>query len=565
MNETNREHFIKFLPMIIKNCQNFGIFLKPSWEQILKSLIIQYNGYLFITPMVYQNLLKKENCKINCIMGLNYQKKENPLYSLNTFDEGSEDSESSESEEEKKEKKSHSTSKAKDDKNNRNEKGSIVEKKKGKNRIGLIDINQIINLFSTLNCTSEDDWNEWFKSSSKILFEQSPSYALYYCHYVIDYYFPLIRDLYSFAFYSTIKNIEDESKSKILDDIISALNSPKTPSDILLTILNLTEYIERKNLGISFFDYNLFGKVAYKCRAFAKALYFKENYFLISKSSIEELIELYYELRLPESAVGLLKYAKKNELLKKRLDSKYIKGSNKKIDELAKKREDKNAEYIWYIKLHEYQKSLDLINQHLKYEKNESDIGYLNQNKNICLNGLCDWEQIIYDEENNPKNANTNYNKVRTIKDLSEFDEELKEDIERELVLSKACMCLGEWNKLQFHFSKISDIFKNYHELENQLIIKDNQNIEDLYIDDNSILDLNSEKNQGLGDLNMKYLEKLYSCIPKYLTNYDTKVSFSDKINECFLENENEKKKDNNVFIPYNEIINSSKNLKKLK
>ena len=52
MNEINREHFIKFLPMIIKNCQNIGIFLKPSWEQTLKSLIVQYNGYLFITPMV---------------------------------------------------------------------------------------------------------------------------------------------------------------------------------------------------------------------------------------------------------------------------------------------------------------------------------------------------------------------------------------------------------------------------------------------------------------------------------------------------------------------------------
>ena len=567
MNETNREHFIKFLPMIIKNCQNFGIFLKPSWEQTLKSLIIQYNGYLFITPMVYQNLLKKENCKINCIMGLNYQKKENPLYSVNAFDEDSEESESSESDEEKKEKQSHSTSKQKDDKSNRNEKGSIVERKKGKNRIGLIDINQIINLFSTLNCTSEDDWNEWFKSSSKILFEQSPSYALYYCHYVIDYYFPLIRDLYSFAFYSTIKNIEDESKSKILDDIIAALNSPKTPSDILLTILNLAEYIERKNLGISFFDYNLFGKVAYKCRAFAKALYFKENYFLISKSSIEELIELYYELRLPESAVGLLKYSQKNELLllKKRLDSKYIKGSSKKLDEVTKKKEkeDKNTEYIWYIKLHEYQRSLDLINQHLKYEKNESEIGYLKQNKIICLNGLCDWEQIIYDEESDPNNTNTNsnFNKVRTIKDLSEFDEDLKDDIEKELVLSKACMSLGEWNKLQYHFSKISDIFKNYHEIENQLIIKDNQNTEDIYIDDNSFLDLNSEKNQGLGNLNMKYLENLYSSIPKYLTNYDKNISFSDKINECFSENENEKKEDNNVFISYNDIINSSQNL----
>ena len=99
-----------------------------------------------------------------------------------------------------------------------------------------------------------------------------------------------------------------------MDDLISALNSPKTPNDILLTLLNLTEYIERKNLGVSFFDYSLFGKVAYKCRAFAKALYFKENYFLINKGPIEDLLDLYYELKLPESAEGLLKYLNKKEL-----------------------------------------------------------------------------------------------------------------------------------------------------------------------------------------------------------------------------------------------------------
>ena len=578
MNKVNREHFIKFLPMIIKNCKILGIINKPSWEKTLRSLIIQYNDYN-LSPMVFQNILKEEYCRINCVLGLNTQKKENNFisnFNLNDKDEESNsdsDNSSSNSDNDNERnkkvgKKSNSGSKKKEN-INRPESGSVSLRKKYKNRKELIDINQILNLFSTANCAGEDDWNEWFKSSSKILFEQSPSYILYYCHFVIDYYFPLIRELYSYAFYSTIKNINEESKSKIVDELISALNSPKTPNDILLIILNLTEYIERKNLGISFFDYYLFGNVAYKCRAFAKALYFKENYFLINKGSIEDLLELYYELKLPESAAGLLKFVQKNETTKKRKDSKSPKMLlNKKSNDSNKtNEEDKEfSEHIWYIKLHEYKKSLDIINNRLKYERNKEEIEDLKKNRNICLNGLCDWEQLLLDEENNQnKNNNTNdtitnLNNAKSFKGISDIDKELKDNIEKELLLSKACMNLGEWNKLQIHFSKVNEIFRNYYDIESQLIVKDNEDSEEIFIDDNPYI--KKDKNSILGNSNVKRLEKLYLSIPKYLTNYEKHIDKSsiNKNFDSFSEN-NENKKNVNTFLCYNDIINNSPNL----
>ena len=61
--------------------------------------------------------------------------------------------------------------------------------------------------------------------------------------------------------------------------LIDTIKNQKTPNDIILTILNLKEFIERKNVNLCYIDYNQFGKVAYKCRAFAKALYYKENDF----------------------------------------------------------------------------------------------------------------------------------------------------------------------------------------------------------------------------------------------------------------------------------------------
>ena len=549
MNEVNRDQFIKFLPMIIKNCKILGIFNKQSWDQILRSLIVQYNGYMFISPSVFQNTLKKECCKINCILGLNFERKPKLLTDNNNINE--EEDEIEDENYKKYSRRQEIRNKYDQSINIKNENINNAKEEKSNNRRNLIIINQIINVFSTINCTGEDDWNEWFKSSSKILFEQSPSFTIFYCHNVIDYYFPLIKELYSYAFYSTIKNINNENKGKIIDDLISALNSPKAPNDILLTILNLTEFIERKNLGISFFDYSLFGKVAYKCKAYAKALYFKENHFLINKGPIEDLLELYYELKLPESAVGLLKYIQKNSA--KGFDIK----SSKNLFNFDK--EDKNYnEYIWYIKLHEYKKSLDIINKKLESKDIKENVKSLKKNKNICLNGLCDWEQLLLEDIGSNDYYKNNIGRVSTIKNLNDVDVKIKEDIQKELLLSKACMNLGEWEKLQIHFSNVTEIFNDYLDLESQLITKDNEDTEEDYLDE---MIFNFDSKSILGDSNIKYLEKLYLNIPKYLTSHEPKKDISFFRDEQkfynYLDNKNSKKT-KNQFISYNDIINNS-------
>ena len=536
MNELNREHFIKFLPMIIKKCKNLGVLNKSSFDQIFRGMIVQCNN-LFIMPLVYQNILKKQFCKLNCVLGLNKEEQEydNLLLLTNdtrrTYDNNVQ----------------RSIIKKRLDKADikANPDEQLVEARKKKTiRKDSIDVKQIINLFSTVNCIGEDDWNEWFKSSSKILFEQSPSYPIYYCHYVIDYYFPLIKELYSYAFYSTIKYLNQESKSTIIDDIIEALNSSKTSSDILLTILNLTEYIERKNLGISFFDYNLFGKIAHKCKAFAKALYFKENYYIINKGTIEDLLELYYELKLPESAVGLLTYVNEESNIKN-------------LPSSEEQKESEDNEYIYYIKLHNYEKSLDIINKKLKTENNPEKIKNLKKNKNICLNGLCDWEQLLIDAGKNTDKSNM---KVFTIKDFKYNSDKMKDEIEKELLLSKACTNLGEWENLQIHFSKINSIFKQYYELEN-ILIKDDENFEEgNNKDDNRN---NNDINSILTTNNINYVKNLYRSIPKYLTNYETK-----SIDKLFAEEgkgnysvQKDKKKNENPYISYNNIINNNQAL----
>ena len=113
-----------------------------------------------------------------------------------------------------------------------------------RNRKNSLNNNLIIKAFNTSNCVVEEDWQEWFKSTTKILFEQSPSYSLYHCRSIADYYFPLILELYNYAFYLAYINNNDNNKVDLTTDLDKALKNPKSPNEILLTIL------KKKNLNI---------------------------------------------------------------------------------------------------------------------------------------------------------------------------------------------------------------------------------------------------------------------------------------------------------------------------
>jgi FKBP12-rapamycin complex-associated protein len=236
-----------------------------------------------------------------------------------------------------------------------------IKKTKEDNRI-------IIKQFDTSYCSVEEDWNEWFKSSSKILFKQSPIYALYICHVLADYYFPLVIELYNYGFLSIFENMSEQNKMVLTNNLVKAISNNKTPNDILLNILNLSEFFERRNVHIQLIDYKQFGNIAYKCRAFAKALYYKEIDFLMRNDfdHFEDLLELYYELKYPESAIGLLKLAEKNKNIYTYLKNKTIEEEN-----------IYNDEYILYIKLHEYDKALKMIKEQLFNESNAQKIEIL--------------------------------------------------------------------------------------------------------------------------------------------------------------------------------------------
>ena len=166
--------------------------------------------------------------------------------------------------------------------------------------------------------------------------------------------------------------------------------------------------------------------------------------------------------------------------------------------------------------MHNYNEALDIITQQLEIEENKNNIDILKKNKDICLNGLYDWEQLLSsNEENNNINLNNSknveiYNAIednhinlqeklaneinpnKIIENYSNGEEnekkdnyiintsnndinknnesnnenKLKEDIEKEILLSKACMNLGEWNQLKEHFSNLNKLIKSSNALD---------------------------------------------------------------------------------------------------
>ena len=173
----------------------------------------------------------------------------------------------------------------------------------------------------------------------------------------------------------------------------------------------------------------------------------------------------------------------------------YLKDKNKGEENIY------NNQYILYMKLHEYNKALKMIKDHLAIESNPQKIEVLEKNRDICLNGLCDWEQLFDNEENinfnlgyesdskSENDSNSGSKEEKEDKEQKENkegenkienkenEEDINKIIDKEILLSKACMNLSKWSQLKIHFSKIQRLFKNDKDIYEKLIMTNKNDI----------------------------------------------------------------------------------------
>ncbi len=91
-------------------------------------------------------------------------------------------------------------------------------------------------------------------------------------------YIQLPRDLFNAAFVSCWTELSQQHQNELVKSLEQALRVPDLP-EITQTILNLAEFMEHCEKGPLPLDAKLLGQRAMQCRAYAKALHYKEAEF----------------------------------------------------------------------------------------------------------------------------------------------------------------------------------------------------------------------------------------------------------------------------------------------
>lgn len=163
---------------------------------------------------------------------------------------------------------------------------------------------------------SKDDWLEWLQRLSSSLLKESQSPALRSCRSVAQHYPHLLRDLFNAAFVSCWTELTDNMKKELAASLQQALMVPDLP-EVTQTILNLAEFMEHCERDVLPIDTKLLGDRAMECRAYAKALHYKEEEFQRERTHqvFENLILINNKLQQKEAAEGLLEYVMANKNL----------------------------------------------------------------------------------------------------------------------------------------------------------------------------------------------------------------------------------------------------------
>lgn len=154
--------------------------------------------------------------------------------------------------------------------------------------------------WDTSHRSSRDDWEEWMRRVSIQLLKEAPSAALRATANLAQAYPPLSRDLFCAAFACCWEDMNDMYRSSLVHALQTAFTADVSP-ETLQQLLNLAEFMDHDQRGGLPIEIPVLSDLALKCRAFAKALHYKEREFEItgSQECIEALININRKLDLP--------------------------------------------------------------------------------------------------------------------------------------------------------------------------------------------------------------------------------------------------------------------------
>ncbi|XP_064459506.1 serine/threonine-protein kinase mTOR-like [Ornithodoros turicata] len=234
----------------------------------------------------------------------------------------------------------------------------------------LVSSTNLERLWTPCKRLSKDDWLEWLRRLTIGLLKESPSPALRSCWTLAESYKQLPRDLFNAAFLSCWVYCADNDQRGLIESFQRALMDQDIP-EIMQTLLNLAEFMEHCEKGPLPLDQKLLGERAMKCRAYAKALHYKEDEFHKGPTTevLEALISINNKLQQPEAASGVLDYASKCHAA------------------------DLKVKERWYEKLHDWDNALKAYQQAREQDPDDVEL-VLGQMR--CLEVLGEWDALCH-------------------------------------------------------------------------------------------------------------------------------------------------------------------------
>ena len=266
--------------------------------------------------------------------------------------------------------------------------------------------------------SSMDDWDEWMRRLAIELLRQAPSPALRACASLAQAYQPLSRELFSAAFCCCWGDLAEAYRLNLVHALETAFVSNVSP-EILQALLNLAEFMEHEPTGGLPIDIGILANLALKCRAYAKALHYKEREYRQGAtgettaqayaSVAESLISINRKLDLQDAALGILKVSSLGEALVsdvyvgEELSTKFAKqqtydmcysvmcnveGKNENRDglDITAKQE------LWLAKLGSWAEALAVYERKLERDRNnfEAVLGCMR-----CLDASGEWRKVL--------------------------------------------------------------------------------------------------------------------------------------------------------------------------
>ena len=246
-----------------------------------------------------------------------------------------------------------------------------------------------------------DDWNDWLRRLSLELLRESPSPALRACAAVAHAYPRLAHHLFQPAFVSCWGELDDQYRDSLVRTLETAFRSDALQAaapDALQALLELAEFMERDVDALPI-DIRQLADLATRCRAYAKALHYKELEFATPElardrhAAAEQLIAINRKLAQPEAALGVLHATRRRTARRRRTrhvnpNSDQVEDDDEALDQTPPSSSVVNES--WLGKLGSYDEALQRYRRRLDTDPadGEAVLGAVK-----CLDALGAWRE----------------------------------------------------------------------------------------------------------------------------------------------------------------------------